>query len=260
MSVPSIGVFDSGVGGLTVAAALRHALPGVALHYVADSGHAPYGERRPDFIRARSLALAESLIDAGAGLLVVACNTATAHAAETLRARYPQLPIVGIEPGVKPAVLATRNGRVGVLATTATVQSERFQRLVAQHAAKLQLLPVACAGVVAHVEAGDLDSAELRRLVERYCAPLREAQVDTVLLGCTHYPLLRALWQQALPGVDLLQIEDAVAQQAKRLWPHGVQAGSAPIRLASTGDPTVLLRLAHEALGWRHAQLVPNPA
>lgn len=259
MHLPCIGVFDSGVGGLTVVAALRRTLPGVALHYVADSGHAPYGERSPDYIRARSLAVAEYLVAAGAVLLVIACNTATAHAAEALRARFPELPIVGIEPGVKPAVQATRNGRVGVLATTATVQSERFQRLVTQHAATVKLLPIACAGVVAHVEAGDLDSPALRQLVERYCAPLREAGVDTVLLGCTHYPLLMPLWQAALPGVHLLQIEDAVAQQTRRLWPKNLQTGADELRLASSGDPAVLLHLATEVLGWRDARLVDGP-
>jgi glutamate racemase len=231
----------------------------VPLYYLADSAHAPYGERSAEFIRERSLALAKHLVDAGAALLVIACNTATAHAADALRQRFPALPIVGIEPGVKPAVQATRNGRVGVLATTATVQSERFRRLVAQHAGSVQLLPVACAGVVGHVEAGDLDSPALRELVESYCAPLREAGVDTVLLGCTHYPLLKPLWQAALPGVNLMQIEDAVAQQAKRLWPHAQHEKNQGLTLASTGDPDLLLQLARGPLGWRDACLGPKP-
>ena len=148
----SIGVFDSGVGGLTVASALRGALPGVPLRYLADSACAPYGERSPAFIRERSLLIAQHLIERGARLLVVACNTATAHAAIALREAFPQVPVVGIEPGVKPAVAASRNGRVGVLATTATVNSERFQRLIERHADGAQITAIACSGVVARIE------------------------------------------------------------------------------------------------------------
>jgi len=251
---PSIGVFDSGVGGLTVAAALREALPGARLHYLADSGHAPYGERSGDYIRERSLRVAEELMAAGAELLVIACNTATAHAADALRARYPQLPIVGIEPGVKPAVQATLNRRVGVLATAGTVRSARFQHLVRAHAGDVQVLAQPCPGVVAHIEAGDLDSAALRRLIDGHCAPLRDAGVDTALLGCTHYPLVLPLWQAALPGVQLLRIESAVARQAARLWPHGT-LGDGAISLSSTGDAEVLLRLARDHLGWTQARL-----
>ncbi len=247
MNLACIGVFDSGVGGLTVAAALRQALPTVNLHYVADSAHAPYGERDAAFIQARSLAIAGHLRAKGARLLVMACNTATAHAAQTVREHFPDLPLVGIEPGVKPAVLASRNGRVGVLATTATVRSARFQRLIELHAAGAQVLPIACTGLVAAIEAGDLDGPAVRAMVERYCAPLREADVDTVLLGCTHYPLLMPLWQAALPGVTLLRIEPAVAQQAKRLWQWG--EGQANLTLESTGDPNLLLQMAQRALG-----------
>ena len=249
--IPScIGVFDSGVGGLTVADALRRALPGATLRYLADSACAPYGEKSPDFIRARSLTMAQHLIDHGARLLVIACNTATAHAAEAIRAAHPGLPVVGIEPGVKPAVSATRNGRVGVLATKATLQSERFRQLIERHASGVQVAAVACSGVVAHIEAGDLGSEALLALVQRYARALREAGVDTALLGCTHYPLIRPLWQSALgPGVQLLQIEDAVAQQAVRLRPLE-PGGSNPVVLSSTGDPAVLGRLAREALGW----------
>lgn len=250
MVTASIGVFDSGVGGLTVLDAVRRALPGVPLHYLADSAHAPYGERSQAFITERSLAVTQYLIDQGAAMLVIACNTATAAAADTIRARHPNLPVVGIEPGVKPAAAASRNGRVGVLATTSTVTSPRFKALIERHAAGAQVTAVACAGVVRHIEAGDLDSTELRELVARYADELRRADVDTALLGCTHYPFIRTLWQDALgPEVKLLQIEGAVAQQAVRLWPHGTGSGAAPIRLSATGDNEVLGRLAREGLG-----------
>ncbi|MBH9577812.1 glutamate racemase [Inhella proteolytica] len=248
----SVGVFDSGVGGLSVLAALRDALPGVPLHYIADSANAPYGERSREFITERSLALTQHLRDQGAALVVVACNTATAAAADALRCQHPDLPIVGIEPGIKPAAAASRNGRVGVLATTATVNSARFQALIERHAAGAQITAVACSGVVKHIEEGDLDSPALRELVARYCAPLKLAGVDTALLGCTHYPFIRTLWQAELgPGVQLLQIEEAVALQAARLWSTPLRAAApAPIRLATTGEPAVLERLAREGLGW----------
>lgn len=246
-----IGVFDSGVGGLSVLAALRAQLPGVALRYIADSAHAPYGERSADFVIARSLALAGQLVDEGARLLVIACNTATALAAGAVRERFPQLPVVGIEPGVKPAAAASRCGRIGVLATRGTLDSERFARLIAQHGGDARFSLVACDGVAAAIEAGELDSPPLRALVARYSAPLREAEVDVALLGCTHYPLIRPLWQAALPGVTLLQVEPAVAAQAARRWPGGAStAGPGGLHLASTGDPTALRRIA-DACGIR---------
>ncbi len=244
-----IGVFDSGVGGLTVLAALRQALPDVDLHYVADSANAPYGERSPDFIRERSEAITQMLLAQGAELLVIACNTATAHAATALRARHPGLPIVGIEPGVKPAVALSRTGRIGVLATTATVNSARFQSLIERHAAGAEVIAVAASGVVSHIERGDLTSPELLILVNRYAEPLRAAGVDTALLGCTHYPLIRPMWAQALgPEIELVQIEDAVATQAQRLWKGA--SGSGRVLLQSTGDPALLGALSRSALGW----------
>lgn len=251
---PTIGVFDSGVGGLTVLKALRERLPGAPLHYVADAAHAPYGERSSDYIVERSLHIADHLLKAGARLLVVACNTATAHAVHALRSRWPQWPVVGIEPGVKPAVAATRNGRIGVMATTATIASRRYEALVAAHAAHVSLVSQPCPGLVSHIEAADLSSDALQALIERYCSALRAADVDTVLLGCTHYPFIQPLIQAALgPQVQLLDIEDAVARQTQRLW-EALELPPTPqpsIVLESTGDPAPLQRLAQEALGWR---------
>jgi len=163
-------------------------------------------------------------------------------------------PVVGIEPGVKPAVAATRNGRIGVMATTATIASRRYEQLVAAHASDVELISQPCPGLVTLIERGDLRSAELGELVDRYCATLRAAGVDTVLLGCTHYPLIQARIQAALgDGVRLLNIEDAVARQARRVWEgFGLTpGGDAGIVLESTGDPAPLQHLAREALGWR---------
>lgn len=252
--VPRIGVFDSGVGGLTVLKALREQLPQVPLHYVADTAHAPYGDRSSEYIVERTLRVAEHLREVGARMAVVACNTATAHAVQAMRERWPDWPVVGIEPGVKPAVAATRNGRIGVMATTATIASRRFEQLVAAHASDVELVSQPCPGLVTLIEKGDLRSAELGDLIERFCELLRLRGVDTVLLGCTHYPLVQARIQAALgDGVRLLNIEDAVARQAKRVWDGlGLDAsGPATIVLESTGDPAPLQHLAREALGWR---------
>ncbi len=261
--VPSIGVFDSGVGGLTVLQALRAQLPGVPLHYVADTAHAPYGDRSSAYIVERSLCVAERLRAVGARMAVVACNTATAHAVQAMREHWPDWPVVGIEPGVKPAVAATRNGRIGVMATTATIASRRFEQLVAAHAADVELISQPCPGLVSLIEQGDLASAELGALIERFCAPLREARVDTVLLGCTHYPLVQSRIQAALgDDVRLLNIEDAVARQARRVWEGlGIApTAGASIVLESTGDPAPLQHLARQALGWRDVLATRVPA
>lgn len=245
-----IGVFDSGVGGFTVLRELRSLLPQTALHYLADTAYAPYGNRTPDDIRARSFAIAEHLIERGAGLIVIACNTATAHAIDALRARWPDLPFVGTEPGIKPAVAASASGRIGLLATPATAASARLQALIDRHAGGHPVTVQGCAGIVDHIEAGDLDSPELRSLVARYCAPLRDAGVDVALLGCTHYPLIEPLWQSALgPDVKLLRIETAVARRAADLWsPAGDVA--ARLMVETSGSPSALEAWMARVLGW----------
>lgn len=251
-TTPFIGVFDSGLGGLTVLKAVHAALPGVPLRYVADSAYAPYGGRGADYIIDRSLAVAGHLLDLGAQMLVVACNTATVHAVQALRERWPETPIVAIEPGIKPAVASTVNGRVGVLATVATLASARYQALLQGHAGQVLVFSQPCPGLVDQIETGQLDRPELLDLIERYCAPLREAQVDTVLLACTHYPFVQPQIHLALgPQVRLLNIEDAVAKQAKRLWHERhrpAYAIDADIVLSTTGSTEPLRRLGQLAL------------
>ncbi|MBV8380096.1 MAG: glutamate racemase [Pelomonas sp.] len=250
-----IGVFDSGVGGLTVLRELRRQLPQAPLLYVADTAYAPYGEKPPAQIVARSLRVAAHLREAGAALLVVACNTATAHAIEALRARWPDWPIVGVEPGVKPAVLASRNGRVGVLATPATLRSARYRALLERHAGGATIVGQPCPGLVDLIERGDLHAPALVALVETVCAPLRAAGVDTVLMGCTHYPLVQDLLQAALgPEVRLLNIEGAVAQQVQRLWKPAPAETTGSLRLQTTGDPAALTRFVRQALGWTEVE------
>jgi glutamate racemase len=252
-SSPLIGIFDSGVGGLSVLRSLHERRPDGPIHYVADSGHAPYGDRDVAHVIDRSLRVTEHLVRHGARMVVVACNTATALAIETLRAHYPGLLLVGVEPGVKPAAASSRSGRIGVMATPATLASERFATLVARHAHHCQVFTVPCPGLAAAIEQGDVENDEIGSLLDRYCAPLRDAGVDTVVLGCTHYPFVADRIAQRLPhNVHLLDTSDAVARHAMNLHggpPKGDIEAPPPVRLQSTGDTTVLERLARSGLG-----------
>jgi glutamate racemase len=249
-----IGVFDSGVGGLSVLPSLRAALPGARLLYVADSGHAPYGERSEDFIVQRSRHIAQFLRAQGAQLLVVACNTATAAAVEALRQAHGDIPLVGIEPGLKPAVALTRNGRVGVMATTGTLSSRKFQRLLQAQPAQVSFHLQPCPGLALAIERGDLSSAELQAVVQRHAAPLREAGCDVVVLGCTHYPFAAPLIREALPGVTLVDTAEAVARQTARLaaqLPGAAEVDLPPLQLWSSGDPAQLSAFTQRWLEWR---------
>jgi glutamate racemase len=216
-SAPSgpIGVFDSGVGGLSVLRHVRALLPAEDLVYVADSGHAPYGDRPQEWIRARSLQLAGWLVGQGAKAIVVACNTATAAASVALRERL-DVPVIAMEPAVKPAAAATRSGVVGVLATTGTLESARFAALLDRFAADVEVVAQPCPGLVERVERGELDTPATRALVTRCVAPLLARGVDTIVLGCTHYPFVReAIAAAAGPGVALVETGAAVARQVK---------------------------------------------
>jgi glutamate racemase len=242
-----IGMFDSGVGGLSVLRALHARLPHARLHYVADSMYAPYGDRSADEVIDRSQRLTRHLIDAGSRMIVVACNTATTVAIRALRARWPDVPFVGVEPGVKPAVARSRNGRIGVLATSRTIGSERLRSLVSEHAAQCTVVLQACPGLVDAIEGGDVTAGLVDQLLQRYCEPLLASQVDTVVLGCTHYPFIAARIQSILgPEVLLVDTAEAVAQRVHSLW-SGAAANAtsaASPTLQTTGDPAVLTALA----------------
>ncbi|WP_263145110.1 glutamate racemase [Pseudomonas sp. RIT-PI-AD] len=251
-----IGVFDSGVGGLSVLAEIRRALPRESLFYVGDCGHIPYGEKSPEFIRARCRRVAEFLRERGAKALVLACNTATMAAVADLRARYPDWPIVGMEPAVKPAAAATRSGVVGVLATTGTLQSARFAALLDRFAHDVRVVTQPCPGLVEQVERGDLDGPVTRALLDGYVRPLLAEGCDTLILGCTHYPFLKPLLRALIPAdISLVDTGAAVARRlAALLAERDLQAeGPArPTRMWSSGDlpalRNVLQRLWAETL------------
>lgn len=211
-----IGVFDSGVGGLSVLRHIRSRLPHEDLLYIADCGHAPYGDKSPEWIRDRSIELSGWLIGRGAKAVVIACNTATAAAAGVLRERHTQ-PVIGMEPAVKPAAAATKRGVVGVLATVGTLKSARFAALLDRFANGIEVVTQPCPGLVECVERGELDSPATRALVARYVEPLVARGADTIVLGCTHYPFLGPLISElAGPNVTLIETGMAVARQLER--------------------------------------------
>jgi glutamate racemase len=223
-----IGVFDSGVGGLSVLREIRRELPGEDLLYVADSGHAPYGDKSAGLIETRSIAIVEFLLSQHAKAIVVACNTATGVAIQTLRARFP-VPIVAMEPAVKPAAAHTRSGVIGVLATSMTIASDNFAKLHERFGADVKILMQACPGLVEQVETGDLSGDRTRALVEQYVLPLLAQEADTLVLGCTHYPFLASLIREiAGPPVQIIDPSPAIARELRRRLAHSglLSAGS----------------------------------
>lgn len=219
-----IGVFDSGVGGLSVVQHIRATLPAEDVLYVADSANVPYGEKSPEWIRERSRQIVRYLIDQGAKAIVVACNTATAAAVEQLREEF-DLPIVAMEPAVKPAAEATRSGVIGVLATAGTLESERYATLLQRHGSKVRVLERICHHWVEQVESGELEGEAVEQMVRADVIPLLDAGADTLVLGCTHFSYLRPTIE-AVVG-DKARIIDpapAVARQLASSLPQGRQA------------------------------------
>lgn len=212
-----VGVFDSGLGGLSVLREIRSALPVEDLLYVADSGHIPYGSKTRAYIRRRSDVLSQFLLERGAKAIVIACNTATGAAASYLRSKFT-VPIVAMEPAVKPATAATRSGAVGVLATVGTLANARFAALLERFGSGVRIVVQGCPGLVEQVEAGDLAGRSTRDLVERYTAPLLAGGVDVIVLGCTHYVFLRQLISEVVgPEIKLIDTGEAVARQLLRV-------------------------------------------
>ena len=212
-----IGVMDSGVGGLSVLKHLTRQLPHEHFIYFADSAHAPYGNKSATEIQQRCEIVADTLIAQGAKALVVACNTATAAAIGSMRQHYT-LPIIGMEPAVKPAAAASKNGIIGVLATTGTLQSAQFAALLEHYGQNVQVVTQACVGLVECIEQGQLDAPQTQALLQQYCQPLMAAGADTIVLGCTHYPFVRQYIQQIVgPNVTLIDTGAAVAKRLQQV-------------------------------------------
>ncbi len=211
-----IGVFDSGIGGLSVLKQVRRLLPAESLIYVADTGHLPYGSKHPDYVIQRSLAISRFLVEQGVKAIVVACNTATAAAIAELRRQFA-LPVIGVEPGLKPGTDLSRGGTIGVLATAGTLGSKKFRRLVSAHGQQYRVIVQPCHGWVELVESGALDGSAARERVASLVTPLLQQGADTLVLGCTHYPFLEPLIRElAGPDVAIVDTGPAIARELQR--------------------------------------------
>jgi glutamate racemase len=213
-----IGVFDSGIGGLSVLQAIRQQLPNESVLYFGDEGHVPYGTRSLEEVRGFSEAITRFLMRQNAKLVVVACNTASAAALRFLRQEIPNIPFVGMEPAIKPAAEDTLTGTVGVLATPATFQGELYASVVERFANNVTLLQNSCPGLVQQIEKGDLEGERTRTILESALLPMVEKGIDTVVLGCTHYPFVIPLIQKIVgPGVRVIDPAPAIARQITRV-------------------------------------------
>lgn len=252
-----IGVFDSGLGGLTVLRALLDLLPGEEVHYVGDTARFPYGSKPPEEVREHAVEIAGWLVDRGAKAVVVACNSATAAALDSLREQL-DVPVVGvIEPGVRSAAAVTDSGHVGVIGTVGTIASGAYQKAaerVPAPARPLRVTCAACPGFVEFVESGDVDSDQIHVLAERLLAPVRAAEVDTLVLGCTHYPLLaRTIGDVMGRDVVLVSSADETAFEVRRLLTerglHRDRDVPARARFFTSGDVETFEALGERFLG-----------
>ncbi len=255
MPVPApVGIFDSGVGGLSVLREIRRQMPGLPLVYFADQAHVPYGPLPLRQVQVFSEAVTRFLLEQGSRLVVVACNTASAAALKYLRRVFPETPFVGMEPAVKPATEQTRSGVVGILATPATFQGALYASLVERFAQNVTLLTDTCPGLVEEVEAGRLGGERAREILERALRPMLAQGADTIVLGCTHYPFTIPLIREiAGPQVRVIDPAPAVAHQTGRVLEGlGLLAGDQPAvppRVITSGSPQALAELLPELLG-----------
>jgi glutamate racemase len=261
----SIGLFDSGVGGLTVWREVIGQLPGWDTLYLADNAHCPYGPRPVGEIQALSEEITRFLLERGARCIVVACNTASAAALRHLRVRFPGVPFVGMVPAVKPAAALTRSGTVGVLATPTTLGGRLFSEVVERFAGDVRVLTQECPGLVERIEAGDLDGPDTEALLRRYLRPLLDGGADVIALGCTHYPFLApAIQRLAGPEVRLLDPSEAVARQVGRVLDGRAGRGTGQHTFYCTSEVHDLRRAVERLLGagavvhrlrWRNGHL-----
>ncbi|HEX2152355.1 MAG TPA: glutamate racemase [Acidimicrobiia bacterium] len=244
-----IGVFDSGVGGMSILAEIRRLLPGADLVYVADQAAAPYGVRTLGEVEQRCRLVAGWLLERGSAVVTIACNTASAAALHQLRAAHPEVAFVGMEPAMKPASEATRRGTVGVVATAATFQGKLFASAVDRFAAGVEIVTAACPDWVELVEAGQIEGSAVEQSVSECLEPMREAGVDVLVLACTHYPALRPVIERVMgPGVAVIDPGPAVARQTARVArSQGADSGAGTTDIVSTGDTSSLLEAARSA-------------
>jgi len=252
-----IGIFDSGVGGLSVLRAVHELMPCHPVIYLADQIHVPYGAHTRDEVRRFSEGITRFLSSQGAKLIIVACNSASAAALYTLREMFPEMPFVGMEPAVKPAAAGTHSGVIGVLATPVTFQGDLYASVVERFARNVTVLQDTCPGLVQRIEAGELFAPETRAILERALHPMIDKGVDTVVMGCTHYPFVIPLIQEIVgAGVQVIDPAPAIARQAQRL----LQAGGctrpcdepAAARFFTTGDSRLLSKMLPTLLGEAH--------
>lgn len=253
-STNPIGVFDSGVGGLSVLRAMRALMPNEDVIFFGDQGHVPYGPRPLEEVRAFSVAITRWLLDEGAKLIVVACNTASAAALKYLRETFPDVKFVGMEPAVKPAAETTRTGRVGVLATPATFQGALYASVVERFANGVTLLQDTCPGLVQEIEKGNLDGEATRRILDAALRPMLENNIDTVVLGCTHYPFVIPLIERICgDSVRVIDPAPAAARQAERLLEAGgtrnPSARRGRVQFYTSGDAAAVESLLPKLLG-----------
>jgi len=252
-----IGVFDSGVGGISVLRAIREQMPEEAVLYFGDQGHVPYGWRSMEQIQNFSEAITRFLLEQEAKIIVVACNTASAAALKYLREKFLDIPFVGMEPAIKPAAEHTQTGRVGVLATPTTFQGALYASVVERFANGVELLQDTCPGLVQQIEQGDLHGKETRRILEQALLPMLEKNIDTVVLGCTHYPFVIPLIQQIVgASVRVIDPAPAVAKQVRRVLEvrcmRSEPESQGNFKFYTSGDSDVLESMLPKLLGERN--------
>ena len=243
-----IGIFDSGVGGLSVLRAIRRELPAETLLYLGDQAHVPYGSRPREQVRDFAFAITRFLLAQGAKLIVVACNTASAVALHDLRQAFPEVPFVGMEPAVKPAAETTHTGKVGVLATPTTFAGELYASVVERFAKDVQIFQSTCPGLVEQIEAGDLTGPQTRQILEEALQPMLDEGIDTVVMGCTHYPFVIPLIETITgPEVRTIDPAPAIARQTRRLLEERAllhpEGESGKVRFFTSGNLMAFQRL-----------------
>jgi glutamate racemase len=251
-AIRPIGIFDSGVGGISVLRAIRAQMPSEPVIYLGDQGHVPYGPRRMEEVQAFSEEVTRFLLAKGAKLVVVACNAASAAALKYLRQAFPNVSFVGMEPAVKPAAEQTRSRVVGVLATPATFQGALYASVVERFARDVTVMQDICPGLVGQIEKGELDTPETELILRKALAPMLKSGIDTVVLGCTHYPFVIPLIERIVgPGVRVIDPAPAVARQVQRLLParDDTITGRAPVEYYTTAAAEPMQLLLPQLLG-----------